>query len=83
MTRQAKFAKGDRVELQNGPAWLSGLVTFVWNAAEVDTGRRIHCYDVQGEDWSVQRVDEFLLRRVDVRRGRRQVIRAHSVRPGL
>jgi hypothetical protein len=87
MNRQPKFRKGQSIEAKVGDGWLSGLVTFVWRAVETDTGKRVFRYDlagttVEGLAWNVLRVPEETLRRPDPRRGKRRVLRSHSVKTG-
>lgn len=80
-----KFRVGQKVERQIGEYWQPGVVAFVWRGMDLETGKRIACYDVADDTagpvgYKVLRVPEAELRRSNRARGRRRVLRAHSVK---
>jgi len=82
----AGFLKGDCVEVLIDPAaggeFLSGLVSFVWRCSEPN-GRRYFLYNVEGcaegTNWQITQVPQEVLRRPNAARGKRWVIRSHSL----
>lgn len=83
-----KFTKDQKVEVKIGDGWLSGTVAFVWRGIELESKRRIFHYDVKGQTveglaWELKKIPEELLRRPNRGRGRRRVLRFHSIRPEL
>ena len=90
-----KYRKGQKVEVQAGDEWIPAVVTFVWSGVDMDTGKKIFHYDAALEPdnstrtfghipvgWAFRRVPENAMRRQNRARGRRRVLRAHSVKPG-
>jgi len=83
-----KFSYGKSVEVQVAGEWKPGVVNFVWRGVDLETRRKIFQYDVvlEGSGPSVYvaaKVSESEVRRVNRARGRRRVLRAHSLKPGL
>lgn len=81
-----KFRVGQKVERQIGERWQAGVVSFVWTAVDLDTGKRTYRYDVNDDTvgdviYRALRVAPEELRRPNAARGRRRVLRAHSVKP--
>jgi hypothetical protein len=78
-----KFSKGQKVEVRIPAGWAAGEISFIWRAVDLETNRRVFLYNVRGVAdagaWELRRVAENSLRRPNRARGRRRVLRAHSV----
>ena len=80
-----KFRKGQKAEFFIGGRWLPVVVKFVWRGVDLETKKRVFHYDVAGRNElgfpvDMNRVSADLLRRPNAARGRRRVLRAHSVK---
>lgn len=80
-----KLGKGSKVEVWLEDGWVQCAVESVWRGRDLETKQRVCTYSVagttdDGRTWGIDRVPESYLRKQHAARGRKKVLRAHSVK---